>query len=376
MKKLLRVFVLIVILAGVGTWIGFTLYQNKQILEEKNEPQKIEDRIEVYPVKVSRVSRREIRDTLQLQGNFEARKELRIIAEAQGRLSQLYIDDGDRVRKGEVVGKIDDTSLQSRLATARASYEQAAKDVERYQRLYEAGAVSLKQYEEVQLAAKNARTDLTSIEQQLEYTNVKSPMSGTLDEVAVEQGSFVSPGAPIGTVVDISRLLLVVQVPEAEVVKLREGERVPVYADVYPGLRLDGRIRLISVKADASRKYDVEVEVPNTAKYPLRAGMYGTAVFNLTEQKGGSALFIPRKSIAASVKRPEVFVLQPDSTVAQRRIQVGRRRGEAIEVTQGLREGEQVITTGMTALNDGARVSVIRENGSKAASSRRSGFKQ
>jgi len=234
MKKLLRVFVLIVILAGVGTWIGFTLYQNKQILEEKNEPQKIEDRIEVYPVKVSRVSRREIRDTLQLQGNFEARKELRIIAEAQGRLSQLYIDDGDRVRKGEVVGKIDDTSLQSRLATARASYEQAAKDVERYQRLYEAGAVSLKQYEEVQLAAKNARTDLTSIEQQLEYTNVKSPMSGTLDEVAVEQGSFVSPGAPIGTVVDISRLLLVVQVPEAEVVKLREGERVPVYADVYP----------------------------------------------------------------------------------------------------------------------------------------------
>lgn len=376
MKKILRVFVLIVILAGVGTWIGFTLYQNKQILEEKNEPQKIEDRIEVYPVKVSRVSRREIRDTLQLQGNFEARKELRIIAEAQGRLSQLYIDDGDRVRKGEVVGKIDDTSLQSRLATARASYEQAAKDVERYQRLYEAGAVSLKQYEEVQLAAKNARTDLTSIEQQLEYTNVKSPMSGTLAEVAVEQGSFVSPGASIGTVVDISKLLLVVQVPEAEVVKLREGERVPVYADVYPGLRLDGRIRLISVKADASRKYDVEVEVPNTAKYPLRAGMYGTAVFNLTEQKEASALFIPRKSIAASVKQPEVFVLQPDSTVAQRRIQVGRRRGEAIEVTQGLREGEQVITTGMAALNDGARVSVIRENGSKAASSRRSGFKQ
>src|SRR5206468_775472 len=151
---------------------------------------------------------------------------------------------------------------------------------------------------------------------QMKYTTVRSPMSGIISEVSVEQGSFVQPGSNIGKVVDVSRLKMVVQVSEADVVRLKKGQAVTITTDIYPEKTFPGNISLIAVQADEARRYDVEVELPNNNQYRLKAGMFGTVTMDVTEPGSeGQKLFIPRKAIIGSVKEPQVYVLNSDTTV-------------------------------------------------------------
>ena len=143
--------------------------------------------------------------------------------------------------------RIDPTAIQSNMATATASYKNAVKNKERYERLVEAGAISQKPYEDVALNVENARANLTSIQQQMKYTVVNSPMSGIIGEVKVEQGSFATVGMQLGTVVDISSLKMILKVPEEDVIKLKKGQPVSIQTDVYPDHTFKGNITLISV---------------------------------------------------------------------------------------------------------------------------------
>ena len=255
--------------------IGFRLYANKTEINERSEatPQGVS----AMPVKVATAELRNLDKSLRFTGSFEARKTLPLIAEAQGSITQLNIREGQSVGRGVVVARIDPTAIQSNMATATASYNNAVKNRERYERLVEAGAISQKQYEDVALNVENARANLTGIQQQMKYTVVNSPMSGIIGEVKVEQGSFATMGMQIGTVVDISSLKMVVKVPEEDVIKLKKGQPVSILTDVYPDHTFKGNITLVSVQADAGRKYDVEVEVKNDSSFPLKAGMFGTA---------------------------------------------------------------------------------------------------
>ncbi len=358
--KTIRIVIAVLGILGIVAWMGFRLYNNHQELEEQSNIKTAEEVVTTMPVNAARVQSRNISDTLRLQGNFEARKELDVIAEAQGRITNLYIREGQRIAKGQRVAKIDDTSLQAQLNTAKASLEKAEKDVERYERLYEAGAVSLQQLEDIRLNAKNQRTNVTNLEQRLKYTFVNAPMSGTVSTLIVEEGSFASPGMPLATVIDDSSLKLIVRVSEEDVIKLNEGQPVIVRADVYPDTDINGRIDLISVTADEGRKYKLEINVPNRGQKQLRAGMYATALFDLNGKTQRESLLIPRKSIIGSIKSPEVFVINADSTVTRRQIEVGERLQDLMEVSGGLQAGEQVVTTGQMNLRNGTKVNILQ----------------
>ena len=338
--------------------IGFRLYANKTEINERSEatPQGVS----AMPVKVATAELRNLDKSLRFTGSFEARKTLPLIAEAQGSITQLNIREGQSVGRGVVVARIDPTAIQSNMATATASYNNAVKNKERYERLVEAGAISQKQYEDVALNVENARANLTGIQQQMKYTVVNSPMSGIIGEVKVEQGSFATMGMQIGTVVDISSLKMVVKVPEEDVIKLKKGQPVSILTDVYPDHTFKGNITLISVQADAGRKYDVEVEVKNDRSFPLKAGMFGTAALDSQSGDQGEKLFIPRKAIVGSVKDAQVFVLNADSKVTLRKVEVQNTSGEDVIVLSGLTANDKVITTGQINLQEGQQVRVVQ----------------
>jgi RND family efflux transporter MFP subunit len=360
--KIVKIIIPIVLGLGLVFWMFTTLQANKQEIDAKAQQQ--EAVVTEVPVRVALVQRLPLDNTLKLTGNFEARKELNIIAETQGSITSLHIEEGQQVRKGQIVAKIDDTSIQSQLATARAALEKAKKDVERFERLVKAGAVSQLQYEDVKLNMENARTNVTAIEQQLKYTTVRAPMTGIVKEVNVEAGSFATPGAPIASVVDVSRLKMVVKVPETEIIKIEKGQKVDIRTEVYPDHTFTGRVSLISVQADAGRKYDVEIEMSNDKAFPLKAGMYGTVELEPMVAPE-MALFVPRKSIEGSVKNPQVYLIEGEE-VALQSVRVGQIVEDQVEILDGLTEGDLVVTTGQINLEDGKRVSILNRDSLKA----------
>lgn len=341
------------------TAISFVLANNKKKIDEKAAA--LPQGITATPVKVAAIEKRFVDNSIQLTGSFAARQVLPLIAQTQGSIEQLNIIEGQRIGEGQVVARIDATAIQSNLATAQAAYNNAVKNKERFQRLAEAGAISQKQYEDVALNVENARANLQGIQQQLKYTIIRSPMSGIVSTVKVEKGSFATPGMQLGSIVDVSKLKMVLKVSEGDVIKLKEGQPVSIGADVYPGQEFKGNITLIGVEADAGRKYEVEVEISNNDKFPLKSGMFGTARLQAQTGEQGDRLFIPRQAIVGSIQSAQVFVLNSDNTVTLKNIEVQNQNGGEVVVLKGLTDSEKVITSGQINMKNGDKVRVVSQ---------------
>lgn len=352
-----RIITIVVILALAG-FMALKLYSNKSKINEKAA--EVPAEVGFIPVKIAAAEMKKMDNGISFTGNFVARKEVPLTAEAQGSLIALNIKEGQKVGQGQVIARIDPTAIQSSLATARASLNKAIKDKERYERLVTAGAISQKQYEDIALNVDNARANLAGIQQQMKYTIIRSPMSGTVSEVNVERGSFATVGMKIGKVIDVSKLKMVIQVPEADVVKIKKGQPVKILTEVYPDHVFDGNISLISVTADEGRKYDVEVEVPNGGEYVLKSGMFGTVSLEAQVKDNGEKLFIPRKAIVGSIKDAQVFVLNADNTVSLKTIEVQNVSGDEVIVLKGINAGDKIVMTGQINLQDGKKVRVIQ----------------
>ncbi len=356
-NKRSKVIIPVTVITVLVIIVAYTLAGNKKKIEERATA--VPQSVTAIPVKIALAELKSMDNNIQLTGSFEARQTLPLIAEAQGSIIQLNIHEGQSIKAGQIVARIDPTSLQSSLASAQATYNNAIKNKERYERLADAGAISLKQYEDVALNVEKAHTDMKNIQQQMKYTIIHSPMSGFVSKVKVEQGSFASPGMELGSVVDISTLKMVVKVDEQDVIKLKKGQAVSIKTEVYPNHEFSGTISLISVQADAGRKYDVEVQVPNSKEFPLKAGMFGTAKFNTTNVDSGEKLFIPRQAIVGSIQNAQVFVLNNDSTVALKNIEVQNQSGDQLIVLKGLNQNDKVVVSGQINLQTGTKIRVV-----------------
>ena len=229
-------------------------------------------------------------------------------------------------------------------------------DLKSYQRLFKAGAISASQLKDIELAKINAETNITTIEQQLNYNTASSPISGIIKTVMVEKGSFAGPGSQLATVVDVSRLKMIIKVSEEDVVKVRKGQRVEIIADVYPDHTFVGRVDIIGIQADAGRKYEVEVDIANSSKFTLKPGMFGTASIS-TKNQVENGLFVLRKAIIGSVKSPQVYVA--NGTIAElKNIEVGEIMDDKVQILSGLIEGENIIISGQMNLQDGKKIIV------------------
>lgn len=250
-KRLSKTIIPIAVIAIIAAGIFFVLANNKKKINAaaKATPQGIS----AMPVRIAAVQHKVVDKSILLTGAFEARKTLPLTSEAQGSIIQLNIKEGDKVAQGQIIARIDPTAIQSNLTTSQASFNQALKDKDRYQRLLNVGAISQVKFEEITLNVENARASLTGVQQQMKYTIIRSPMSGIVNEVKVERGSFATVGMQIGSVVDVSKLKMILKVGEEDVIKLRNSQQVTIRTAVYPEHDFRGNITLISVQADAGK---------------------------------------------------------------------------------------------------------------------------
>lgn len=355
MKKIIRIIVTIAIVAASFGAIAMVLSNNKKQAEEKTKIVAQENARVV--VRVDTAARKIPGLEVVANGNFAPAQELSLAAEKSGRIVQVLVDEGHYVRAGQTVATIRVDQLAVDLRQAEANYQTALADLERYENAFKTGGVTQQQLDQAKLNLANAKARLEQSRINVGDANIRATISGVINKRHIEPGSVVSPGTPLFDIVNVSTLKLQVAVNETQVVNLKVGSPVKVKASVFPDKIFTGKIAFIAPKADAALNFPVEIEITNNAARELKAGMYGTAIFN--RQDPTPVIMVPRAAFVGSVNSRQVFVAE-NGVARLRTVTPGRIAGEQVEILDGLDEGTLVITSGQINLVDGTPISIIQ----------------
>jgi len=297
-----------------------------------------------------------LQDSLQLAGYTEACVEVDVAAESAGKLLSLRVETGDVVRKGETIAVIDNFLKELAMQKSERSVTNYKRDLDRMVNLFGTGSVSQQMLDNAQNLYDDALIMNNQMKKQLTDATIKAPVSGIISKKLVEEGEFVNVGAAMLTITDISSLKIRLLVAEKDIYKLTVNQVVDVYTEIYPGAKMQGKIRFISPKGDDAHNYPVEVTMVNSAEYPLKSGTFVKVHAQLPNAK--EALYIPREALLGSIEGAEVYIAK-ENRVMRRQLIAGRGNDKYIEVVSGLAEGEWVVTNGQINLVDGKEIRII-----------------
>ena len=266
-------------------------------------------------------------------------------------ISQIKVDVGDHVAKGQVIVVMDQTTLKQQeinLATMQDNYDRMLP-------VHAAGGISDQQI--VQLENQlNLQKEV--VENLRKNSTIHSPISGVVTARNFEAGDLFAQ-APILHIMQINQLKVKANISEQFYTTVKVGQVVTIEVDLFPGEQFEGKVTRISPALDAAtRTFGVEITIPN-AKERLRPGMFARATFNMGERE---SVMIPDQALQKQVGSSERYVYVIKDGVAEYRlVKDGRRVGDLIEITEGLEAGEVVATTSFTRLMTGKKVEIKNE---------------
>ncbi|MEH6305114.1 efflux RND transporter periplasmic adaptor subunit [Olivibacter sp. CPCC 100613] len=349
MKRI--IFTLLIVLGALAI-IAWILNNNKKENQAKTDI--VAKGTGAVVVRTTTASKSAINLDFAANGNFAAWQDLSLLAENSGRVTRILVDEGSPVSRGQILARIDDEYLNLDLEAAEDALSKLKTDQQRYESSFETGGVTKAQLDEINLNVRNAENKVQQAKRRLADAYIKAPISGIVNKRKIEVGTYVSPGTQLFDIVDVSRLKLLVNANESQVVNVKAGDQVSITTTVFPDKKFNGRISFIAPKADNTLNYPIEIQVENSSSQLLKAGMYATAIFDLPEQQ--PTIVIPRGAFVGSVSSNEIFVLQNGNMARLRKVTAGRILGEQVEIIDGLKEGETVITSGQINLVDGTEV--------------------
>jgi RND family efflux transporter MFP subunit len=351
MKK--TTLVIVAVLLGVTALIGFRLASNKEKIDESNKP--VVNTNTAIPVTVAQVAQGTVSQQLVKTGNLIPYREADITATTAGKVTRVNFNLGSQVSQGATLVQLDNRLKELSLEATELNINKLKKDVTRYNTLLAGNATTELQVNDIKYNYENAVNQAEQIKKQIQDANVKAPISGQIVKKNIEPGEFIPVGTVLGTVLDVARLKVQVQVNESDVYKIRTGQAVKVMADVFPGRTFTGNVTYISPQGSDEHNYPVEVTI--NGNNGLKAGTFVNVDFS--QKSNQQTLQIPRAALAESIKNPYVYIVE--GNVARRRsIQVGRDFGDTVEVLGGLNAGDTVVTTGQLNLTDGKPVQVTK----------------
>jgi len=334
--------------------ITFKLKSNKRTVEENIYRPDMNKKV---LVEAETIAAKTFDKPLSYTGTFAALREVMLIPQVHGEVKLVSFDEGDVVNAGRVLVQIDDDLLQAQYVAAEASYHNAKRNLERYENAAGSGGVSKLQLDSYELNLKSAESQLKQLSKQIELSRITAPFRGTITLRDVEPGSVVG-GNPVARISDLTQLKLEISVPEKEILLFKEGETAHITTDIYPGKIVNGKIDNVADRGDDAHNYAVSILIKNTdSSTLLKAGMYGTV--ELSKGLNKNALLIPRMALLGSSKNPQVFIIENEKAILKS-IKTGHANNKSIEVIQGLKEHDMVVTSGHINLTDGSNVTIAK----------------
>ncbi len=356
---------------GVCVWLGLSL-----ISCQFRNPQEtaVEQTYGAAQVKVFKVIEQKISERLQYTGLIEAYKKIVLNPDIGGKIARIYVEEGDRVKKGQVLAELDTRAIQlqveqaeAQLAVAEANYNDAKHNLGRWDRLRKENAVSEQQYEQIQLAyeaadsqRQQARAAVNLAKYNLDVSIMEAPFDGIIASKNAEVGDVVNPlmggfGAASGvlTLMDFSTMKIDIEVSQIDVVRIVKGQAASLQVSAYPDKSFEGRVTVVNMAADPlSKKFSVEVQLQNPGLL-LKPNTFGDITLEISSHE--NALVIPQKAL---LEDRYVIVVQDNKSV-HREVVIGLQNPTQLEVLQGLQAGDLVVVEGNYGLENGAEIEIV-----------------
>jgi membrane fusion protein (multidrug efflux system) len=326
------------------------------------------------PVEVAATQRAEMAAVYTGTAPVEAERKAFVMPKVKGEIRSVLADEGQRVREGQVLARLDGDQLRLEVALAAATMRKLERDYQRNTELQDKGLISAVSIDNLKYELEAAKASWELARLQLSYTDIRSPISGTVTQRldVVKVGNTVTPvggviesaDSSLFVVEDLDSLILRVNVPERELAKLSVGQLAELSFDAVPGRSFAGQIALISPYVDAATAtFGVRIRVTETGGL-LRPGMFARVA--IVYERKLDALQIPRTALLDGDGPPKVFVVH-DGKASERAVSLGLSNGAMIEVVEGLKDGEQVVVVGQGAVKPGAAVRIVNTPARPAA---------
>lgn len=314
---------------------------------------------EAVPVEVVTVAAQTVNASYAGTANLEAPNEAQVVAKSSGVMVAQLAEEGDSVRQGQVLARIDPARAQIEVQRAQATVNKLSNNFQRAQQLLAQKLISTEAHDQIRFDLESARASLNLAKLELSYTNVVAPISGVIAQRMVKQGNLVALNSPVFRIVNTQYLEAVMNVPEREMALIKTGMPVTMTVDAIPGEAFQGKVDRISPVMDAGSG-TFRVTCAFTGHQVLRAGMFGR--FEILYDSRDNVLTVPRVAMLEDSSEPAVFVVRNGKAV-RTVIKTGYSNGELAEVTAGLKAGDRIITAGKVAVRDSTPVNLITIDG-------------
>jgi membrane fusion protein (multidrug efflux system) len=297
--------------------------------------------------------------TVTVAGLSEPIRSVGVNAQLSGALLAVNVEEGDVVREGQVLARLDSRELQAQVASAKANLEVARNTLTRSETLRESQVITAAEFERDRAAHAAASATLEQLETRLGYATVRAPISGVITQKRLEAGDIVAPQTRLFTIADMSTMVVRTQVSELDVLGIRVGQDVNVVLDALPERVLDGRVRRIFPSADTlTRLVPVEVALVGEGARIARPGFLGRVTFTVDSRQ--NVVLVPQGAIRGGEGDQSVFLVR-DGKAVRRPVETGMTSQGRVEIVSGLEPGEMVIVLAHSDLREGTTVRISNQ---------------
>jgi RND family efflux transporter MFP subunit len=303
---------------------------------------------------------------IELQGNVKTKQNVLVYPEMPGILNKVYVKEGQKVKKDQILATIDDGGLSQQLLLLKSNEQLAKTTFERQKRLWDQQIGSEIQYLQAKTSYDSQKNATRQLKKQLGKFTIRAPFSGIIDDVFKEKGTVVAPGpgAEIFRIINLSNMYIETDVPESYISSIKKNKMVEVNFPIL-GRSYDSSIRQVGNFINPSnRTFRIEVGIPNLDG-EIKPNL--TAKLRLNDYSNSNAILIPQSIISENAKGQQFIYVVKDNkeknqVYAERLvIETGKTNGDFIEVTKNLDADVEIILEGARSVNNGQVVKVINK---------------
>jgi membrane fusion protein (multidrug efflux system) len=357
--------VLVVVLALAG-YKGFSIYQQIQMF---SAPQP------AISVSAAHAEEQPWQSRLPAIGTLKAFQGVDLAAEVEGIVREVMFESGQKVTQGQALIQLDSEVERASLATAEAERSLAQIEYERGRSLVSRSNISKSEFDRLASALQKATASAAQLKAQLDKKRINAPFAGTIGIRQVDTGDYLSPGATIATLQDLSHLHVDFFLPEQRAPQLQVGQPVRLSVAAYPDEQFEVRIAAINPKVEnETRNLQVRATLSNPDE-KLLPGMFANLEVLLPDDR--PQIVVPETAITYTLYGNSVYVVTEKQsedgktvkdekgtaqlTVERRFVETGERRAGRVVISKGLKAGEQVVTSGQLKLDNGAHVVIVAD---------------
>jgi membrane fusion protein (multidrug efflux system) len=346
---LLAMIALIVVLVGAIKKESALIAANKAAAVQQEKPP-----INAVTLTLSPTT---IKDRINLPGSIKPWTRLQLMSKLGGTITDVLVQEGDRVQKGDVLAHIESKDYEIALTRAEAAYKLAKSEYDRDKSIYDKGVIPASTLDANKTSMQTARADYENAKLLYSRTTVTSPMDGIIRRMDAKIGLQLSVGDPIAEILEIDRLKGVIGIPESDVLAVRKLDEVEISIQALNNKKISAKVHFLSPSPETiARIYNLELEIDNK-EADIFSGMFIRA--DIVKETFHNSIAVPFYSVIS--RNDEQFVYVEENGIAKKRhVRLGIMEKWMVQITDGLRAGDKLLVEGHRDVENNQPVKVVQ----------------